>query len=156
MLSWARYYPRNTVIPYVIPKKTRLCQQHATFFWLVQIQHIPYSNERANPALLLVQRTSLGSLWKGSEVRVKVSPSLRKSVTFFFLFSSGFFCSFFFFFLFCQLSHFLTITSFCRVSLTLALLAPNFAHALAMSLPPPSMPSHVQRHENIPCSVPLC
>jgi hypothetical protein len=28
---------RNTVIPYVIPKNTRLCQQHATLFWLVQI-----------------------------------------------------------------------------------------------------------------------
>jgi hypothetical protein len=37
VLSWAWYYPRNTVIPYVIPKKTRLCQQHATFFWLVEI-----------------------------------------------------------------------------------------------------------------------
>ncbi len=62
----------NTVIPYVIPKKTRLCQQHATVFWLVQIYDIPYPNESANPALHLVQRSSLGSLWEGSEVRVKV------------------------------------------------------------------------------------
>jgi hypothetical protein len=35
--TWARYYPRNTVIPPVIPKKTRLCQQHAKLFWLVEI-----------------------------------------------------------------------------------------------------------------------
>jgi hypothetical protein len=54
----------------------------------------------------------------------------------FFFVLQRFFLSFFFFFLFCQLSLFLTITSFCRVSLTLALLAPNFAHALTMSLPP--------------------
>ncbi len=95
------YYPRNTVIPCVIPKKTRLCQQHATCFWLVQIQNIPYPSERANPVLHLVQRPSLGSLWEGSEVRVKVSPSMQKSVTllffvvqrlflFFFLFTDSF------------------------------------------------------------------
>jgi hypothetical protein len=139
MLSWAQYYPRNAVY------RNTLCntQKHSfvptacNFFWLVQ--DIPYSNERANPALHLVQRSSLGSLWKGSEVRVKVSPSLRKSVTFVFVLQQLFLIVLFSF-LFCQLSLFLTITSFCRVSLTLALLAPNFAHALIMPPPLPSMP----------------
>ena len=136
MPTWARYYPRNTVIPPVIPKKTRLCQQHAKLFWLVEIYDIVYFYERACPGLHLVQRSSLGSLWEGSEVRFKVWPSSPKSVAFFFLLSSGFFCSFFFYWLFCQLSLFLTITSLSRVSLTLALLVPNFVHALTMSLPP--------------------
>jgi hypothetical protein len=32
MLSWARYYPRNTVIPYVIPKKLVCADSMLLFF----------------------------------------------------------------------------------------------------------------------------
>jgi hypothetical protein len=33
--TWARYYPRNTVIPWVIPKICCLCPQGITFYWLI-------------------------------------------------------------------------------------------------------------------------
>ena len=74
---------------------------------------------------------------KGPKFGSKCDHRRKKVWHFFLLLSSGFFCSFFFYWLFCQLSLFLTITSLSRVSLTLALLAPNLEHALTMSPPPP-------------------
>ena len=73
---------------------------------------------------------------KGPKFGSRCDLRRKKVWHFFFFFSSGFFCSLFFYWLFCQLSLFLTTTFLSRVSLTLALLAPNFEHALTMSLPP--------------------
>jgi hypothetical protein len=35
LATQAGYYPRNTVIPVVIPKKSCLCQEAVTFYWLI-------------------------------------------------------------------------------------------------------------------------
>ena len=132
MATQARYYPRNTVIPVVIPKKSCFCQEGKKPWRYIQIFTKPWPLSCPNRLLSVVQRTSLGSYWEGSEVRVKVSPSEQKKKIFgeaalFFLF-----LFFFFFWTFCQMS---TFTSFSLVSLTLALHAPNSAYAFSMSPP---------------------
>ena len=74
---------------------------------------------------------------KGPKFGSKCDHRRKKVWHFFFLLSSGFFCSFFFTDSFVSC---LTITSLSGVSLSLALLAPNLEHALTMSpLPLPCL-----------------
>ena len=102
MATQARYYPRNTVIPVVIPKKSCFCQEGKKPWRYIQIFTKPWPLSCPNRLLSVVQRTSLGSYWEGSEVRVKVSPSEQKkkffgaAALFLFFFFSGLFFGFLF------------------------------------------------------------
>ena len=144
MSTWARYYPRNTVIPCVIPKKLICANSMQLFFgwYKYSISHTQ-TKERIQRYFWSKGRTSAHS-GKG--------PKFGSRCDFF---SSGFFCSFFF--LLTLLSvvpfpdhHFLEscVSHTCSPCTKLRTCLDHVP-------PPPPMPSHVPTHENIPCSLPL-
>ena len=81
LLTLGRYYPRNTVIPVVIPKKSCFCQEGKSLRW-VEIDIVNpieiFDRKSSSICASVVQRSRLGAFWEGSEVRVKVQAFDQK------------------------------------------------------------------------------